>query len=257
MNTLLVEKSGPIATIWLNRPEVRNAFNERVIGELSEIFAELPHDPETRVVILGGQGKVFSAGADLNWMRSLVDANEEQNYADSRALADLLSLINSCPQVTIARVQGAALGGGMGLASVCDIVVASQDAKFGFTEVRLGLIPAIISSFVIRKIGHSWARRYFVTGEMFDARRAREMGLVHELVSESELDAMTQAIAKNALAAAPKAVAESKSLITRVTAAPSGDLLKETSEWIARVRVGEEGQEGMAAFLEKRKPKWS
>ncbi len=257
METLEIQKEGPIATIWLNRPDVRNAFNERVIAELIDIFSELPHDPETRVIILGGKGKVFSAGADLNWMRSMANANEQQNYDDSRKLAELLHLINTCPQVTIARVHGAALGGGMGLASVCDIVVATEEVKFGFTEVKLGLIPAVISSFVISKIGNSWARRYFVTGEIFNGKRAYEMGLVHELVSAEELDATVTAIAESVLLAAPKAVAESKSLIARVTATASGDLLKETSEWIARIRVAEEGQEGTGAFLEKRQPKWA
>lgn len=256
MQTLIVEKNGPISTIWLNRPEARNAFDGRVIAELAGIFSELPHDPETRVVILGGKGAVFSAGADLNWMRSMVDADEQQNYHDSRRLTDLLTAINTCPQVTIARVQGAALGGGMGLASVCDIVVAADNAKFGFTEVRLGLIPAIISSFVVPKIGHSWARRYFVTGDIFDARRAHEMGFVHEIGAPDELDEIIAKLAQSVLAAGPKAIAECKSLLTRIRPKFNGDILKETAELIARIRVSEEGQEGTAAFLERRSPAW-
>ncbi len=256
MNTLVIEKKGPVSTIWLNRPEVRNAFNEQVIGELSEIFSVLPQDEETRVVILGGKGKVFSAGADLNWMRSMVGASEEENYQDARKLADLLALIDACPKITIARVQGAALGGGMGLASVCDIVIAEKEAKFGFTEVRLGLIPAVISPFVIKKIGPSWARRSFVTGETFCGEAARGVGLVHDLVDADELDARVEKIAQEALKASPTAVKECKKLLARITPTASGDLFKETAEWIARLRVSEEGQEGTAAFLEKRPPQW-
>ncbi len=257
METLLVEKNGPISTIWLNRPDVRNAFNENVIEELTHIFSSLPEDPDTRVVILAGKGKVFSAGADLNWMRSMVNADQATNYQDSRKLADLLELIRTCPQVTVARVQGAALGGGMGLASVCDIVVAEEQAKFGFTEVKLGLIPAVISSFVIAKVGASWARRYFVTGELFTGSRAQQMGLVHELVTTEHLDETVQTMANNALLGGPSAIAESKKLLERVTATAPGDLLKDTAEWIAKIRISEEGQEGTAAFLEKRQAKWN
>lgn len=256
MQTLIIEKEGPIATIWLNRPEVRNAFNDEVIAELAEIFEVLPEDKETRVVILAGKGKVFSAGADLNWMRQMVDASEEDNLRDARKLAEFLALVASSPKVTIARIHGAALGGGMGLASTCDIVIASEETKFGFTEARLGLIPATISPFVISKIGPSWARRFFVTGEIFDAKKAHEIGLVHELVPTEELDNTVRKVAIEVLRAGPIASSQCKALLARVTPQASGDLLKETSEWIARVRVSPEGQEGTAAFLEKRFPTW-
>jgi methylglutaconyl-CoA hydratase len=256
MKAILIETNGPITTIWLNRPELRNAFNEDVISELNQSFEQLNSDPETRVIILAGKGKVFSAGADLNWMKSALDANKDTNYQDSRKLADLLDKINRSPKICIARVQGAALGGGMGLVSVCDIVLAEEKAQFGFTEVRLGLIPAIISSFVAPKIGFSWARRYFVSGERFDAQRANQLGLVHEVLPENELDGRLEGLAKSCLAAAPGAVSESKKLLESIRPQAGGDVLKDTSEWIARVRVSEEGQEGTAAFLEKRKPNW-
>lgn len=256
MDTLVVEKKGPVATIWLNRPELRNAFNERMIEELTTIFKGLPDDEETRVLILAGKGKVFSAGADLNWMKSMVKASREENYRDARRLADLLQLIDTCPKVTIARIQGAALGGGMGLAAVCDLVVAEEEAQFGFTEVRLGLIPAVISPFVIKKIGPSWTRRSFLTGERFCAKAAQDVGLVHHLAKVDELDLQVQKFADEALQAGPQAIKECKKLLARITPIATGDLLKETAEWIARLRVSPEGQEGTTAFLEKRKPKW-
>lgn len=257
MDTLLIEKKGPIATIWLNRLEVRNAFNEKLISELTGIFSALPQDPETRVVILGGKGSVFSTGADLKWMRSMAGADEKQNYEESLKTAQLLEMINNIPQVTIARVHGAAMGGGLGLISVCDIVVAADDTKFGFSEVKIGLIPAIISNFVVPKIGYSWARRYFVSGDLFDAKRAREIGLIHEIVEEDKLDETVNNMAQRLLGAGPIAVSECKVLLQRVWPEPSGDTLKETSEWTARLRVSAEGQEGLTAFLEKRKPGWA
>jgi len=259
MNQSLNQKTDDagVTTLTLDRPEVHNAFNAALIAELTQAFDELASAPP-RVLVLTGSGKSFSAGADLGWMRAMAEASEADNRADSERLAAMFRKLDELPCPTIARINGAAFGGGVGLVSCCDIAVAADHAKFGLTEVRLGLIPATIAPFVIGRIGPANARRYMLTGERFDARCAQAIGLVHETCGAESLDAQVESIAEALLASGPRAVAECKQLIRRVQTfdGPAGELDAITAEWIARLRVGEEGQEGLRAFLEKRKPSW-
>mgnify|MGYP005861313287 FL=1 len=254
---LTIENEG-IARLMLNRPEVHNAFNAELIAELTQAFDELAAAPP-RALVLTGAGKSFSAGADLDWMRGMAEASEAENRADSERLAAMFRKLDKLPCPTIARINGAAFGGGVGLVSCCDIAVAAGHAKFGLTEVRLGLIPATIAPFVIARIGASNARRYMLTGERFDAARACDIGLVHERCDADELDERVETVTDALLAGGPEAIAECKQLIRRVRdfGGPAGELDAITAEWIARLRVGEEGQEGLRAFLEKRKPSWT
>jgi len=247
-----------VATLTLDRSEVHNAFNAALIAELTRAFDELAASPP-RVLVLTGAGKSFSAGADLGWMRAMADAGETENRADSERLAAMFRKLDELPCPTIARINGAAFGGGVGLASCCDIAVAADHAKFGLTEVRLGLIPATIAPFVIARIGAANARRYMLTGERFDAQAANAIGLVHQTCTTEELDAQVESIVEALLASGPQAVAECKQLIRRVQTfdGPAGELDAITAEWIARLRVGDEGQEGLRAFLDKRKPDWT
>lgn len=246
-----------ITTLTLNRPDVHNAFNAELIGELSQAFDRLAGDPP-RVLVLTGAGKSFSAGADLDWMRGMAGAGEEENRADSERLAAMFRKLDELPCPSVARINGAAFGGGVGLVSCCDIAIAAEEAKFGLTEVRLGLIPATIAPFVIARIGAGNARRFMLTGERFDAATAARIGLVHETCPADELDQRVGAVCEALLAAGPKAAAECKQLIRRVSTfgGGSGELDAVTAAWIARLRVGDEGQEGLRAFLEKRKPDW-
>ena len=255
MPTLRVEIQGPIATVTLNRPDVRNAFNEDVIAELRQAFTGF--GPAVRVVVLTGAGPIFCAGADVAWMKKSKDATEEENARDARAMAEMFRAIDECPLPVIGRVRGAALGGGSGLVACCDIVVASEGAQFGFTEVRLGIVPANISTFVLPKIGARAARRYFLTGERFDAAEALRIGLVHEVVSDAALDARVDAISGELLKCGPAAVGVAKELIREGLSRPRDAAIDYTVRTIARVRVSPEGQEGLAAFLEKRPPRWS
>ena len=256
MQTIGIERRGPVATVLLKRPEVRNAFNEAVIAELRETFESL--DDDVRVVLLAGDGPIFCAGADVQWMRKSKDYTQQQNARDARAMAEMFRAIDECPKPVIGRVQGAALGGGSGLVACCDIVVAAEGTQFGFTEVRLGIVPANISTFVLPKIGTRAARRYFLTGERFDAVEALRIGLIHEVVKPEFLDSRVEAIAQEVLKCGPKAVAIAKELIRKGVSAPPRDrAIDETVRTIARVRVSKEGQEGLAAFLEKRAPRWS
>lgn len=254
MQTIRVETSNAITTITLNRPEVRNAFNDDVVRELQAAFEGLGE--QTRVVVLTGEGKSFCAGADLNWMKKSGTYTQEQNKEDAGAMANLFRVINECSKPVIARVNGAALGGGVGLISCCDIVVASERAKFGFTEVKLGLIPAVISPFVLGKLAQTYARRYFMTGEIFDAIAAEKMGLVHEVVSLENLDTTVEQLAQSLLDNGPIALAQSKQLIFEVSSRDRQDALDYAIDEIARLRVSAEGQEGLSAFLEKREPNW-
>jgi methylglutaconyl-CoA hydratase len=256
MQTIGIERRGPVATVLLRRPEVRNAFNETVIKELRETFESL--DDEVRVVILMGDGPIFCAGADVQWMRKSRDYTQQQNARDARAMAEMFRTIDECPRPVIGRVQGAALGGGSGLVACCDIVVAAEGTQFGFTEVRLGIVPANISTFVLPKIGARAARRYFLTGERFDAAEALRIGLIHEVVKPELLDLRVDAIVQEVLQCGPRAVAIAKELIRQGVSAPPRDrAIEKTVRTIARVRVSKEGQEGLAAFLEKRAPRWS
>lgn len=255
---LEVTLDGPVARVTMVRPERHNAFDEALIDALARAFAELGEAPEVRAIVLAGAGRSFSAGADLDWMRRAAAYDEEGNRADARRLAAMLKAIDECPRPVVARVQGAALGGGTGLVAACDIAVASERATFGTTEVRFGLAPAVISPFVLRAIGPRQARRLFLTGERIDAARALALGLVHEVVPEAELDTRVAAVVDLLLEGGPEAQAASKELIRLVLAMPQGGslLTEATCGAIAARRASPEGQEGVRAFLEKREPAW-
>jgi methylglutaconyl-CoA hydratase len=254
---LLARREGPVAFVTLNRPDVRNAFDDRLVADLAAWAGQTARDPGVRVAVLGGAGKVFSAGADLGWMASMVDYTREANLADAGALADMLGALNTLPQPLVGRVQGVALGGGAGLAAVCDIVVAADSAVFGFTEVKLGILPAVISPFVVAKIGVSRARELFLTGARFGAGKALELGLVHRVVSEADLDAAVDDYVRELLSSGPGAVAAAKRLIDRVAGRPASDVRDLTIRAIADQRVSAEGQEGLRAFLGRRRPSWA
>jgi methylglutaconyl-CoA hydratase len=253
---LTIYRDGPVTHLVLNRPEVRNAFNDELIARLHEAGRDIAGSRSARVVVLEGEGPVFCAGADLNWMSRMVSFSREENVIDASRLALMYQVIDTLPVPVIARVHGAALGGGAGLAAVADIVVASDDAVFGFTEVKLGIVPAVISPYVLRKIGASAARELFLTGARFSAARAREIGLVHHVVTAEQLDARVNEIAGDLLTSGPHAMAVAKDLIRQVVGALPDNVIGLTSETTARQRVSAEGQEGMRAFLDKRKPSW-
>jgi methylglutaconyl-CoA hydratase len=253
--TVEVEGHGPVVSVVLNRPEVRNAFNAKTIDELTAA-ARAVAQSDARVVILSGRGRSFSAGADISWMRSSLDFTPEENRADAARMSDMFASIGQLPQPVIARVQGAALGGGMGLLAVADIVVAEEGTIFGFTETKLGIIPAVISRFVLPKIGTSWARALFLSGERFGVDVAREIGLVHWIAAEGSLDALVQEKVDELMSAGPQAVREAKALIAEAEGLPDAALRDLTVERIARLRASAEGQEGLRAFLEKRRAAW-
>jgi len=255
--TILVERGDRVFRISLNRPRVHNAFNAVMIRELRAAFGAAGADPGIRVVVLTGTGESFCAGADLNWMREIIHYSFEQNLEESLAIADLLQAIYTLPKPTIAGVNGTAIGGGNGLFSACDIVVASDRARFGLSEVKIGLVPAAISPYVIRRIGEGRARQFFLTGERFDARRALEVGLVNIVAPHADLDARMEELTGLLLSSGPEAIAKSKELIQKVPGMGFDEARSYTAEVIARLRVSAEGQEGMAAFLEKRKPRWA
>lgn len=254
---LISHRDGPIERLTLNRPEVRNAFNDAVVAELTDWAAATAADRRVRVVVLRGAGKVFCAGADLTWMSEMVSYSREENVRDATAAAAMYAALDALPMPLIGRIHGAALGGGAGLAAVCDIAVADDRAVFGFTEVKVGILPAMISPYVLPRIGHSAARELFLTGARFDAARAREIGLVHAVVPEAELDLRIDGYVKEVLGAAPEAVAAAKALLRRVAWRAPADVLTLTAETIADRRTSPEGQEGMKAFLEKRKASWN
>jgi len=256
LERLEVDLAGPVARVWLNRPEVRNAFDGLMVSELRKILFDLRTADAVRVVVLGGRGPSFCAGADLEWMNAMAGFTREENLREAQALADLFFTVYESPKPIVARVHGAALGGGSGLVAACDIPVASLGTQFGFTEVRLGILPAVISPYVIGKIGESAARELFLTGERFEAVRAQEIGLVRAAVPEEDLDATVEARVQELLKAGPRAVAEAKALIREVAWRRVEDVQRYTVERIADVRISAEGQEGMRAFLEKRKPNW-
>jgi methylglutaconyl-CoA hydratase len=253
---LTTRRDGPVEYLTLNRPDVRNAFNDVVIGELQQWADTAGADAGLRVVVLGGAGKVFSAGADASWMARMAGYSREENEADARRTTAMLRALNALPVGVIARIQGAALGGGAGLAAVCDIVVAEEGAVFGFTESKLGIVPAMISPFVLPKIGVSAARELFLTGMRFDAARARAIGLVHSVVPAAELDTAVQRYVTELLSAAPSAVATAKRLIPLVAGRTPDEVAELTAATIAAQRASHEGQDGLRAFLEKRAPGW-
>lgn len=256
--TVEIEENNGVATIWMNRPDVHNAFNAEVISDLTNAFHTLSLTESVRVVILAGRGKSFSAGADLNWMKAAGEASLEANFEDARKLANMLRALAELEKPTIARVQGAALGGGMGLAAACDICIASLKATFATSEVKFGIIPSAISPYVVRAIGARQSSRYFQTAERIDARRALQIGLVHEAVDDEGLDAAIEAIVRSLLAGGPKAQAAAKKLIRDVADRPIVDaLVEETARRIAALRTTPEAKEGLAAFIEKRPPHWT
>jgi methylglutaconyl-CoA hydratase len=255
--TIRVERSAKAGRIWLDRPDVHNAFDARMIGELRAALRSLAADAAVRVVVLSGTGTSFCAGADLNWMREIVRYSYEQNLAESLELAEWLHELSALPKPTVARVNGAAIGGGAGFLSACDIVIASTDARFGLSEVKIGLVPACIAPYVLRRTGEGRARQYFLTGERFDARRALEVGLVNVVVEAAELDRKVEEVVSSLVSSGPEALAKAKELIARVPGMNISEAKRFTAEMIAGLRTSAEGQEGMAAFLEKRRPKWS
>jgi methylglutaconyl-CoA hydratase len=253
---LISRRKGPIKRLTLNRPDVRNAFNEEVIAELTEWAEATAADKGVRVVVLDGEGPVFCAGADLAWMSKMATYTHDENVRDATAAAAMYGALDRLPMPLIGRIHGAALGGGAGLAAVCDIVVADERAVFGFTEVKLGIVPAMISPFVVSRIGQSAARELFVTGMRFSASRAREIGLVHAVVPAVDLDVRVAAYISEILAAAPEAVATAKDIIRRVAGRDPADVRGITAETLAVRRASPEGREGMRAFFEKRKASW-
>jgi methylglutaconyl-CoA hydratase len=259
---LRLERAGPggvVARVTLTRPDVHNAFNASVIAELRSTFAALARETPTdlRAVVLAGDGPSFSAGADIAWMRAAMSLDVEGNEQDAMAMADMFEAIDTCPVPVIARVQGAALGGGMGLCAVADFVVAEAGARFGFTETRLGILPAVIAPFVIAKVGETHSRALFPGGRRFDAVRAQRIGLVHEVVEgEAALDAAVDAAIADVLAAGPTAARAAKAIVREVRGLGHGSSKWHTARVIARQRVSEEAQEGFRAFTEKRKPAW-
>lgn len=245
-----------VGRITLNRPEIHNAFNSTVISELSAGFAEMENDPQNGVVILTGAGKSFCAGADLNWMRSVVTQSFEENLAESNALADLFWRIYSFKRPIIARVNGAAIGGGTGLVAVCDIAIAAKSAVFSFSEVKIGVVPACIGPYVVKKMGEGRARELFITGERMSASRAQAVGLVNQVVEDDRLDVEVDRLVDALLSSGPEAIAMAKRLVAGVGHMAPEEFRPWTAEMIARLRVSPEGQEGMDAFLNKRVPNW-
>lgn len=246
-----------VATVTLNRPNIHNAFDDNLISELNNTFESMDSDDSVRLIILAGAGKSFSAGADLNWMRRMADYSDNENRADAQQLGRLLACIYRHSKPTIARVQGPVYGGGLGLVSACDIAIASDRAKFMLSEVRLGLLPAVISPYVVAAIGERAARRYFVTAELFDAEEAYRLGLVHEVVTSEALDETIDGLIATLLKGGPKAQTESKALVRAVCSRPiSDEVIEDTADRIARLRASPEGREGVAAFLEKRAAAW-
>jgi methylglutaconyl-CoA hydratase len=257
---LTTRRDGTVERLTLNRPEVRNAFNEHVIAELTEWAArthEAAERHEVRAAVIAGAGKVFCAGADVTWMSKALHYTEDENLRDAMAMSRMFAAINELPIAVIGRIHGAALGGGAGLAAVCDIVVADQAALFGFTETKLGILPAVISPFVLAKIGQAAARELFLTGARFPAARAKEIGLVHEIVPAADLDAAVNRFVQELLTAGPEAVAAAKALIPNVWGRPIAEAMPITAAAIAARRVSPEGQEGLRAFLEKRIASWA
>ena len=255
--TIETERSNGVATIWLNRPEMRNAMNDVLIAELTDAVRNAQTDDDVRVLVLAGRGKAFCAGADLGWMKSGRGMTQEQSSKDTGSLANVMRMLYDSLKPSVARVHGAAFAGGMGLVTACDIAVASTEAKFCLSEVKLGLIPAMISPYVIRAMGENLAKRYFLTGEVFDGTEAHRIGFVHELAQPDEMNAKTNAIVNHLLQGGPIALGECKRLIRDMAGRPIDDeVTLDTAGRIARVRASDEAQEGIASFFEKRKPAW-
>jgi methylglutaconyl-CoA hydratase len=250
--------SAHVAEVWLNRPDVRNAFNDGVIAELTHAFAQLGSEPQLRAIVLGGRGKAFCAGADLSWMRAMADYTWAQNRADAQALADMLWTIHACPLPVVGRVHGDCYAGGVGLAAVCDVLVAAEGMQFCLSEAKLGLLPATIGPYVVRAMGEQAARRYFVTAERFSAAQAKAMGFVHEVVAADALDSKVAEVVSALVANGPAAVRACKQLVKDISGRPiDAELRAETARRIADIRASDEGKEGVQSFLQKRAPKWA
>src|SRR3954465_11435616 len=257
MPSVLVEHDGPVLRLTLNRPDVRNAFDEEVIRALTAGAVAGAENQSVRVIVLAGNGKTFCSGADIGWMAKAIAYSRQENLTEAEDMARMLERLDTLPVPVIGRIQGAALGGGVGLAAICDIVVAADDAVFALSEVRLGILPAVVAPYVLRKIGVSAARELFLTGMRFDAGRAREAGLVHEVVPADGLDAAVARRVADVLAASPTGIARAKALIREIAGAHPDHVIGVTTNAIASQRVSGEGQEGLRAFLKKRKPSWS
>lgn len=255
--TLTVGIAAKVATVTLNRPDVRNAFNEFTIAELALAFNELGRNDDVRAIVLAANGPAFCAGADLNWMKKMAGYSHSENAEDAEKLADMLRTIYLCPKPVVAKVQGDCYAGGMGLVAACDIAVASSGVSFCLSEVKLGLIPATISPYVIKSMGENAARRYFLTAEKFSAQEAHRIGFVHDVVTADTLDAHVDSIVKALVTSSPNAVREAKVLVREITGKTvDSALVVDTAERIANIRSSDEGREGVASFLEKRKPTW-
>ena len=254
---LLVTTENHVATVTLNRPEIRNAFNDEMISELTSVFKQLGQTDDVRVIVLAAAGKAFCAGADLNWMRAMADYDYEENLADADKLAQMLKTIYNCPKPTVAAIQGDVYAGGMGLVAVCDVAIAVKNANFCLSEVRLGLAPATISPYVLKALGARASQRYFLTAEIFDAKKARQLGFVHERVNEEELQDRVAVIGAKIVNNSPEAVKTCKRLLHEVAGASiTEELIADTVKGIADIRSSEQGKEGVQAFLQKRKPDW-
>lgn len=252
-----LDRNGTVARVTLNRPDVRNAFNAELIAELDRVFTELDKRREIRAIVLAGEGKVFSAGADIAWMRASLELSEKANRRDAEGLSDMYRAIDRCSKPVVTRVHGAAIAGASGLCAVSDIVIAADDAVFGFTETKLGIIPAVIAPFVVAKIGASQARALFLTGERFGAQHALRIGLVHQVVPEAELDATVERTLDELATASPTAVTAAKRTLQAIVEASYEETRAISARAIAEQRISEEGQEGLRAFLERRKPRWT
>ena len=251
-----LRQDGPVATVTMARSDVHNAFNEHLIGQLHDAFRSLGEDDSVRVIVLAGEGKSFSAGADLDWMRRAASFTGEENLRDAATAAALWRAVAECPKPVVARVPGNAFGGGAGLVAASDIAIAAESAMFGFTEVRLGLLPATVAPHVVEKIGPGRALPLFLTGERFDAQRALAIGLIHQVVRPERLDIAVGAVIDQLLAGGPNALRACKELVRRVATADRTKIDEYTAALIASARAGDEGRDGVAAFLEKRKPRW-
>jgi methylglutaconyl-CoA hydratase len=259
MSTLDIRRpSSHVAEVWLNRPDVRNAFNDGVIAELTQAFTQLGADNELRAIVLGGHGKSFCAGADLSWMRAMAGYDWERNRADAQALADMLWAIYACPLPVVGRLHGDCYAGGVGLAAVCDVLIAADGMHFCLSEAKLGLLPATIGPYVVRALGEQASRRYFTTAERFSATRAHQLGFVHEVVAAEALDAKVSEIVTALVANGPAAVKACKRLVQDIAGKPIDDVLRaDTARRIADIRASAEGKEGVQSFLDKRSPAWS
>lgn len=254
--TIKYEVHDNVGRLTFNRPEIHNAFNSTLIQEMLHLFGEIEKDKRLRLVVLTGEGKSFCAGADLNWMKAVVNQSFEENLAESNQLAELLYTVYTFKRPVIGRINGAAIGGGTGFVAVCDIAIAARSAKFSFSEVKIGVVPACIGPYVIKKMGEGKARELFITGERMNAQRAFEVGLVSKVVEDEVLDEEVNRLIESILSSGPEAVGVAKKLVSEVPGMPPEEFKPFTAEMIARLRLSQEGQEGMNAFLSKRPPNW-